>query len=330
MVSPVTVTVTGAAGNIGYAMAFRIASGRMLGPQTPVRLRLLDIPAAARALDGMAMELMDCSFDLLADVETYTDTSGFDGTQVALLVGSRPRTPGMARRDLLEANAPIFTAQGKALNSGAADDIRIVVVGNPANTNAYIAACAAPDIPADRFSALTRLDHSRAVAQLAEHNHVRPTQIKRLTIWGNHSSTQYPDVTQALVDGRPALEVTDPTWLSEVFVPTVAERGAAVLAARGSSSAGSAAHASIEHIRSWVLGTPEGDWTSSGLISEGWYGVPEGIVCSFPVVSVDGRWSVVEGIDLDARSRALLDASVAEIEEEHAYVRELGLAVPRP
>ena len=327
MTTPVNVTVTGAAGQIGYALLFRIASGAMLGPDTPVRLRLLEIPQAVKAAEGTAMELDDCAFPLLDGVDIHDDPArGFEGTNVALLVGARPRGPGMERADLLEANGGIFGPQGRAINDHAADDVRVLVVGNPANTNALIAASHAPDVGKDRFTAMTRLDHNRALSQAAARAGVPVSQVKRLTIWGNHSASQYPDLFHAEVGGRPGAELAaDRTWLTEDFVPTVAKRGAAIIDARGASSAASAANAAIDHVRDWVLGTPEGDWTSAGLWSTGAYGVPEGLVSSFPVTSSGGAWDVVDGLEVDDFSRARIDASVAELVEEREAVRALGL-----
>jgi malate dehydrogenase len=326
MASPVTVTVTGAAGQIGYALLFRIASGQLLGAKTPVALRLLEIPAAVRAAEGTAMELQDCAFPLLASVDIFDDpTPAFGGTNVAMLVGARPRTAGMERSDLLEANGGIFKPQGAAINAGAADDIRVLVVGNPANTNALIARAHAPDVPSDRFTAMMRLDHNRAVAQLSEKLGVPVTDIKKMTIWGNHSVTQYPDLYHAEVDGAVAAEKVDEAWLRDEFIPTVAKRGAAIIDARGASSAASAANAAIDHVRDWVQGTADGDWTSAAVVSDGAYGVPDGLVSSFPVVSYDGRWEVVTGLDINDFSRQRIDASVKELEEERDAVRGLGL-----
>lgn len=325
--TPVNVTVTGAAGQIGYALLFRIASGHLLGPDVPVRLRLLEIPQGVRAAEGTAMELDDCAFPLLAGIDIFdAPTPAFEGTNVALLVGARPRGAGMERGDLLEANGGIFKPQGVAINDGAADDVRVLVVGNPANTNALIAAAHAPDVPASRFTAMTRLDHNRALSQLAQKTGAPVTDLARLAIWGNHSATQYPDLTHATVAGRPALEVVDDrAWVEDVFIPTVAKRGAAIIDARGASSAASAANAAIDHVRTWVDGTPEGDWTSAGVVSDGSYGVPEGLVSSFPVVSHGGEWEIVQGLDVDDFSRSRIDASVAELVEERDAVRGLGL-----
>ena len=325
--SPVTVTVTGAAGQIGYALLFRIASGQLLGPDTPVRLRLLEIEPALKAAEGTAMEIEDCAFPLLAGIDITADArAAFDGANVALLVGARPRTAGMERGDLLSANGGIFKPQGEALNAGAAQDIRVLVVGNPANTNALIAASHAPDIPGERFTAMTRLDHNRALSQLANKTGAAVSDISHLTIWGNHSATQYPDWSQATIGGSPAEQVVgDRSWLEDTFIPTVAKRGAAIIEARGSSSAASAANAAIDHVYDWVNGTAEGDWTSAAIMSDGSYGVPEGIICSFPVTSTGGRWEIVQGLEVSDFSRARIDASVAELVEERDAVRELGL-----
>ncbi|WP_405017789.1 malate dehydrogenase [Kitasatospora sp. NBC_00070] len=325
--TPVNVTVTGAAGQIGYALLFRIASGHLLGADVPVNLRLLEIPQGLKAAEGTAMELDDCAFPLLRDI-TITDSpaTAFDGANVALLVGARPRTAGMERGDLLQANGGIFGPQGKAINDHAADDIKVLVVGNPANTNALIAQRNAPDVPAERFTAMTRLDHNRAVAQLAKKLGVTVNDIQRLTIWGNHSATQYPDIFHALVNGKNAAEaVNDEQWLAETFIPTVAKRGAAIIEARGASSAASAANAAIDHVHTWVNGTAEGDWTSMGIISDGSYGVEEGIISSFPVTTKDGKFEIVQGLEISDFSRARIDASVAELVEERDAVKELGL-----
>lgn len=324
--APVTVTVTGAAGSIGYAALFRIAAGAMLGPQTPVILRLLELPAAIRAAEGVVMELFDSAFPLLAGVEIHDDpVRAFDGAQVALLIGAKPRAKGMERADLLEANAQIFAAAGAALNAGAAEDIRVAVVGNPANTNALVASAHAPDIPAQRFTALTRLDHNRAVAALAAHAKVPVAEISRITVWGNHSPTMYPDLFHAYVGGRSGADyAADTHWLADDFIPTVARRGTAIIEARGTSSAASAANATIDHVRDWIHGTPDHDWTSVALPSPGVYDIPEGLVSSFPVRSVDGQWQIVEGLDINAFSRARIDASVAELQAERDAVAALG------
>jgi len=325
--SPVKVAVTGAAGQIGYSLLFRLASGALLGPDTPVELRLLEITPALKALEGVVMELDDCAFPTLAGVEIGDEaTKVFDGVSLALLVGARPRTKGMERGDLLEANGAIFTTQGKALNEVAADDIRVGVTGNPANTNALIAMSNAPDIPSERFSALTRLDHNRALSQLARKTGSAVTDIKKLTIWGNHSATQYPDIFHAEVNGRNAAEVVgDQSWIENDFIPTVAKRGAAIIEARGSSSAASAASATIDAARDWLKGSPEGDWVSMAVKSDGAYGVPEGVVYSFPVTTSDGEWTIVEGLEIDDFSRGRIDASVAELAEERDAVKGLGL-----
>jgi malate dehydrogenase len=325
--NPVNVTVTGAAGQIGYSLLFRIAAGAMLGPDTPIRLRLLEITPALKAAEGTAMELSDCAFPLLAGIDITDDArSAFDGVNVALLVGARPRTAGMERGDLLSANGGIFKPQGEAINAGAADDVRVLVVGNPANTNALIARAHAPDVPADRFTAMMRLDHNRAISQLAAKTGRPVSEIHKMTIWGNHSATQYPDLLHAEVAGKNAAElVNDQAWLENEFIPTVAKRGAAIIEARGASSAASAASAAIDHVRDWVHGTPENDWTSVGLVSDGSYGVPEGLVAGFPARSVNGSWQIVSGLELDEFSRSRIDASVAELVGERDAVRELGL-----
>ncbi|MGW3472964.1 malate dehydrogenase [Saccharopolyspora sp. NPDC000995] len=324
--APVTVTVTGAAGQIGYALLFRIASGQLIGPNTPIKLRLLEIPQAVKAAEGTAMELDDCAFPLLQSIDTTDDArTAFDGTNVALLVGARPRTKGMERGDLLEANGGIFKPQGEAINAGAAEDVRVLVVGNPANTNALIAQAHAPDVPAERFTAMTRLDHNRALSQLAQKLDVSVTDIKKLTIWGNHSATQYPDLFHAEVAGKIAAEQVEQGWLADEFIPTVAKRGAAIIEARGASSAASAANAAIDHVHTWVNGTPEGDWTSAAVVSDGSYGVPEGLISSFPVTARDGKFEIVQGLEIDEFSRERIDASVNELVEERDAVRKLGL-----
>jgi malate dehydrogenase len=327
MPTPVNVTVTGAAGQIGYALLFRIAAGGLLGPDTPVRLRLLEIEPALKAAEGTAMELDDCAFPLLSGIDITADArQAFDGANVALLVGARPRTAGMERGDLLSANGGIFKPQGEAINAGAADDIRVLVVGNPANTNALIAASHAPDVPGSRFTAMTRLDHNRALSQLASKTGASVNDIRKLTIWGNHSATQYPDWSQATISGKPVEEVVgDREWLESTFIPTVAKRGAAIIEARGASSAASAASAAIDHVFSWVNGTPADDWTSAAIMSDGSYGVPEGIISSFPVTSEGGEWKIVQGLEVDEFSRGKIDASVAELVEERDAVRGLGL-----
>jgi malate dehydrogenase len=325
--TPVNVTVTGAAGQIGYALLFRIASGQLLGPDVPVRLRLLEITPALKAAEGTAMELDDCAFPLLSGIDITDDArAAFDGTNVALLVGARPRTAGMERGDLLSANGGIFKPQGEAINAGAASDIRILVVGNPANTNALIAASHAPDVPTERFTAMMRLDHNRALGQLAKKTGVAVNDITKMTIWGNHSATQYPDILHAEVAGKNAAEVVnDQAWLETDFIPTVAKRGAAIIEARGASSAASAASAAIDHVHDWVNGTAEGDWTSVGIVSDGSYGIPEGLIAGFPARSVDGAWQIVQGLEIDDFSRGRIDASVAELVGERDAVTELGL-----
>jgi malate dehydrogenase len=327
MSSPVKVVVTGAAGQIGYALVYRIASGQMLGPDTKVELRLLEVPQARGALDGVAMELDDCAFPLLSNIVCTDDPNeAFDGANVGLLVGARPRTKGMERGDLLEANGAIFTVQGKAINDNAADDVKILVVGNPANTNAMIAMNSAPDVPRERFTAMMRLDHNRALTQVAQKTGVDVSDVKNMTIWGNHSATQYPDVVHAKVAGQSAWDaIADEAWVADTFIPTVQKRGAAIIEARGASSAASAANAAIDHIHDWVLGTPEGDWVSMGVAVDGQYGIDKGIICGLPCIAKNGTWSVVEGLELDAFSKPRIDASVAELREEHDAVKELGL-----
>jgi malate dehydrogenase len=325
--TPLKVAVTGAAGQIGYSLLFRLASGSLLGPDRPIELRLLEIEPALKALEGVVMELDDGAFPLLSGVQIGADPNKiFDGVNLALLVGARPRGPGMERGDLLEANGAIFTAQGKALNSVAADDIRIGVTGNPANTNALIALTNAPDIPKERFSALTRLDHNRAISQLAKKTGAKVTDIKKVTIWGNHSATQYPDIFHAEINGKNAAEVVnDQSWIENDFIPTVAKRGAAIIDARGSSSAASAASATIDAARDWLLGSPKDNWVSMAVISDGSYGVPEGLISSFPVTTKDGDWSIVEGLDINEFSRGRIDKSTAELADERSAVTGLGL-----
>jgi malate dehydrogenase len=319
--------VTGAAGQIGYALLFRIASGQLLGPDTPVHLSLLEIPDAVRAAEGTAMELDDCAFPLLAGVDIHDDpAAAFDGVNLALLVGARPRTKGMERSDLLEANGGIFKPQGRALADHAADDLKVLVVGNPANTNCLIAMTSAADVPPERFTAMTRLDHNRAIAQLAARTRAEVSAISNMTIWGNHSTTQYPDLFHARVNGRAAAEVVDDQdWLETEFIPTVAGRGAAIIDARGASSAASAANAAIDHVRDWTSGTKEGDWVSMAIASDGSYGIEEGLISSYPCTCRDGEWSIVQGLEIDGFSRSRIDASVAELREERAAVAELGL-----
>jgi malate dehydrogenase len=323
----VKVAVTGAAGAIGYSLLFRIASGQMLGEDTPVELSLLEIPQAVKAAEGVAMELDDCAFPLLARVDISDDPNyAFDGVQVALLVGARPRTKGMERSDLLEANGGIFKPQGAALNEHADSSLRVLVVGNPANTNALIAMSNAPDVPRERFTAMTRLDHNRAIAQLANKLQVPVSEITNMTIWGNHSATQYPDIFHAKVNGDNAAErVDDRAWLEDDFIPTVQKRGAAIIEARGASSAASAANAAVDHVHDWTLGTPQGDWVSMAIPSDGSYGVEEGIISSFPCTTEDGRYEIVEDLEIDDFSRARIDATVGELKEERDAVKELGL-----
>lgn len=324
--SPVTLTLSGAAGQIGYALLFRVVTGEMFGPTTPVRLRLLEVEGALGAAHGVALELQDAASSLLEDVEITADPArAFDGANVALLVGARPRAAGMERSDLLAANAGIFGPQGRAINDHAADDVHVLVVGNPANTNAMIAKAHAPDVPADRFAALTRLDHNRAVAQVARRAGVSSEQVRQVAIWGNHSRTQYPDLRHATIAGRPAVDVLDRAWVEGELIDVVAQRGAAIIAARGGSSVASTATAIIDHVRLGREGVPAGDWTSAALVSPGAYGVPEGIVCSFPVVAHEQSWRIVDGLEIDAFSRARIDASVAELLDERDAVRALGL-----
>ena len=324
--APVNITITGAAGNIGYALLFRIASGALLGPDQRVNLRLLEIPPAVKAAEGTAMELFDSAFPTLGSVDVFDDAkAAFEGANIAFLVGSMPRKAGMERADLLSANGGIFGPQGEALNAGAAEDIKVLVVGNPANTNALIAASHAPDIPSSRFTAMTRLDHNRALAQLATKAGCHVTDIDKVTVWGNHSSTQYPDLTQATVKGAPITDIlADRAWVENDFIPTVAKRGAAIIDARGASSAASAASAAIDHVHDWVLGT-SGAWTSSSVMSDGSYGVPEGIISSFPCTSENGEWKIVQGLEIDDFSRAKIDASAAELVEEKNAVASMEL-----
>ncbi len=326
MSQPVRVTVTGAAGQIGYSIVFRIASGQLLGPDTPVDLRLLEIPQAMGALEGVAMELIDCAFPLLTGIDLHDrPADAFDGVNVALLVGSRPRTKGMERAELLSANGEIFTVQGKALNSVAASDVKVLVVGNPANTNCLIAMNNAPDIPRERFTAMLRLDHNRAVAQLAAKLAAPVSDISQMGVWGNHSPTMYPDLFHAQVgDTTAAQAVDDQAWIEEEFLPGVGKRGAAIIEARGASSAASAANAAIDHVHDWVTGT-DGRWVSMGVPCDGSYGIPEGLICGFPCTCAGGEWSIVQGLELDQFSRARIDASVAELQDERQAVRELGL-----
>jgi malate dehydrogenase len=327
MKDPMRVAVTGAAGQIGYSLLFRIASGQMLGPDQPVVLQMLEITPALGALEGVAMELDDCAFPLLAGmVRTDDPEVAFGDVDVALLVGAMPRKAGMERADLLSANGAIFTTQGRALDAAAKREVRVLVVGNPANTNALIAQRNAPGLDPSRFTAMTRLDHNRAKSQLAHKLGVAVTSITRMTIWGNHSTTQYPDLFHCEVDGFNAYEaVGDHAWVEETFIPTVAKRGAAVIEARGASSAASAANAAIDHVRDWVLGTPEGDWVSMSVVSDGSYGVPDGVISSFPATASGGRWEIVQGLEIDDFSRGRIDASAAELVSERDAVTELGL-----
>ncbi len=325
--SPVRVAVTGAAGQIGYAILFRIASGQLLGPDTPVHLSLLEIPAALKSVEGTAMEIDDCAFPLVAGVDITDDPNkAFDGANVALLIGARPRTKGMERSDLLEANGGIFKPQGKALNDHAASDIKVLVVGNPANTNCLIAKSHAPDIPAERFTSMMRLDHNRAIAQLAVKVGATVRDVTNMTVWGNHSPTQYPDIFHAKVKGQNAAEAAnDQEWLENDFIPTVQKRGAAVIEARGASSAASAANAAVGHVRDWVLGTPEGDWVSMGIPSDGSYGIDEGLIFGFPVTCSGGSYEIVQGLDLNDFSQSRLDVTVNELKDERATVKQLDL-----
>lgn len=325
--NPVRVAVTGAAGQIGYSLLFRIASGEMLGAQTPVELRLLEIPAGVRAAEGAAMELDDCAFPLLAGIEVTDDPKvAFDGVNIALLVGARPRTKDMERSDLLKFNGAIFQPQGIALNGHAASDVKVLVVGNPANTNCLIARNNAPDIPGERFTSMMRLDHNRAIAQLARKAGVAVSEVSNVSVWGNHSMTQYPDIMHARLQGRPACEVIgDEVWVHRDFIPVVQRRGVEIIEARGSSSAASAANAAIEHVHDWVAGTPADDWVSMGVLSDGSYGIPEGLIAGFPCRCEGGGWSVVQGLDLDEFARERIQASVDELEQERTGVRELGL-----
>jgi malate dehydrogenase len=324
---PVRVAVSGAAGQIGYSLLFRIASGQMLGPDQPVVLQMLEIPAAMPALEGVAMELEDCAFPLLAGLTKTDDPeTAFDGAELALLVGAMPRKAGMERFDLLSANGAIFTLQGRALAAAANRAVKVLVVGNPANTNALIAMNNASGLNPRSFTAMTRLDHNRAISQLAMRVGRPVGSVKRMTIWGNHSTTQYPDLFHCEVEERSAYElVADHDWVTDVFIPTVAGRGTAIIKARGASSAASAANAALSHVRDWVLGTPEGDWVSMGVPSDGSYGVPEGLISSFPCVCRDGEWKIVPDLDIDDYSRARIDASVAELVEERDAVAALGL-----
>jgi len=324
MKSPVRVTITGAAGQIGYQLAFRIASGQMLGSDQPVFLKLLEIPAALPALDGVAMELEDCAFDTLAGmVATADPDAAFEDSNYALLVGARPRGPGMERKDLLEANAQIFSVQGKAINEHASRDIRVLVIGNPANTNALITSSNAPDIDRSRFTAMTRLDHNRAIAQLAAKTGSHVADIRQMTIWGNHSATQYPDIYHASIKGRPATELVDEAWLADEFIPTVQKRGATIIKARGASSAASAASAAIDHMHDWATGTAKDDWVSMAIPADGSYGVAEGIVYSHPVRCANGEYDIVQGLDINAFSQQRMQATETELREERAAIESL-------
>jgi malate dehydrogenase len=324
MKNPVRVAITGAAGQIGYQLCFRIASGQMLGADQPVILQLLEIPQALGALQGVAMELNDCAFPTLAGIVCTDDPNvAFKDTDYALLVGARPRGPGMERKDLLLANAAIFSVQGKALNEHASRDIKVLVVGNPANTNSLIAQANAPDLPAANFTAMTRLDHNRAMSQLANKTGSHVNDIKKMIIWGNHSATQYPDISHATIAGKPAKAMVDQGWLEGDFIPTVQQRGAAIIKARGASSAASAASAAIDHIRDWALGTPKGDWVSMGIPSDGSYGIESGVIYSYPVTCSGGKYEIVQGLEIDEFSRARMDATDVELREERDGVKDL-------
>jgi malate dehydrogenase len=322
--SPVRVTVTGAAGQISYSLLFRIAAGEMLGPNQPVILQMLEITPALEALKGVAMELEDCAFPLLAGMVCTDDaTVAFKDSDYALLVGARPRGPGMERKDLLEANAAIFSAQGKALNDNASKDIKVLVVGNPANTNSLIAQRNASDINPRQFTAMTRLDHNRAMSQIANKTGSTINDVTHMTIWGNHSATQYPDLHETKVNGQAAIDMVDQSWYKDDFIPTVQQRGAAIINARGASSAASAANAAIAHMRSWALGTAEGDWVSMGVYSDGSYGIAEGLIYSFPCVCKDGDWEIVQGLEINDFSRAKMQATELELSEERDAVKHL-------
>lgn len=325
MKKPVKVAITGAAGQIGYSLLFRIAAGDMLGKDQPITLQLVEIPPAMKALEGVIMELEDCAFPLLAGIEASDDPrKGFEGTEVALLVGARPRTKDMERKDLLGANGKIFVPQGKALNDVASRDVKVLVVGNPANTNSYIAMKSAPDLPRESFSAMVRLDQNRAMSQVAKKLGCAVTDVKKLTIWGNHSATQYPDAYHAEVNGKSVASlVNDQAWIEKDFIPKVQQRGKAIIEARGASSAASAASAAIDHVRDWVLGTPKGDWVSMAVPSDGSYGIPEGILYGFPTTCEGGKWSIVQGLEIDAFSRARMDATLKELQEEADGVADL-------
>jgi malate dehydrogenase len=324
MKQPVRVAVTGAAGNIGYALTFRIAAGDMLGPDQPVILQLLEIEPALGTLQGVVMELADCSFPLLRGIVATADLDeGFEGADYCLLVGARPRGPGMERKDLLSANGKIFGPQGKAIAERASRDVKVLVVGNPANTNALIAASNARGLDRRQFTAMTRLDHNRALSQLAEKTGTHVNDIRRMTIWGNHSATQYPDISHCTVKGRPARELVDEAWYRDTFIPSVQQRGAAIIKARGASSAASAASSAIDHVRTWVQGTPEGDWVSMAVPSDGSYAIPPGVVYSYPCTCRDGQWNIVQGLEVDDFSRGRMQATDQELREERAAVEEL-------
>ena len=324
MKAPVRVTITGAAGQIGYQLAFRIASGQMLGSDQPVILQLLEIPPALPALQGVVMELNDCAFPTLAGIVATDDPdAAFENSDYALLVGARPRGPGMERKDLLEANAAIFSVQGKAMNDHASRDLKVLVVGNPANTNSLIAQANAPDLNPHNFTAMTRLDHNRAMAQLAAKTDGHVNEIKCMTIWGNHSATQYPDINQATVGGKPASDLVDQDWIADEFIPVVQQRGAAIIKARGASSAASAASAAIDHMHDWALGTPDGDWVSMAIPADGSYGIEPGIIYSYPVRCSGGDYEIVQGLSIDDFSRVRMDATETELREERAAIEEL-------
>ena len=324
MNKPVKITITGAAGHIGYALAFRVASGEMFGPKQPVILRLLEIPQAMSSLNGVGMELEDCAFPLLHDIVLTDDVAiAFRATDYAILIGAKPRGKGMERKDLITENARIFSAQGKAINNHASGEVRVLVVGNPANTNALIAAANAPDLPRNRFTAMTRLDHNRALGQLANKTNSLVADITRMTIWGNHSMTQYPDISHCRIGGRPAFESVTPDWAIDHFIPRIQRRGAAIIEARGLSSAASAADAVVDHVRDWILGTPEGDWVSMAVPSDGSYGIEEGVVFSYPVTCKNGEYAIVQGLELSDLSRTRLQASDKELREERAVIENL-------
>ncbi|MET0088073.1 MAG: malate dehydrogenase [Sedimenticola sp.] len=324
MRAPIKVTITGAAGHIGYALAFRVASGEMFGPEQPVILRLLEIPQALSSLNGVGMELEDCALPLLHDIVLTDDPAiGFRETDYAILIGAKPRSKGMERKDLITENAKIFSAQGRAINDYASGDVRVLVVGNPANTNALIALSNAPDLKASQFTAMTRLDHNRALGQLANKTNTLVADITRMTIWGNHSMTQYPDISNCLIDGTPAFELVTRDWAIDHLIPRIQRRGAEIIEARGLSSAASAADAVVDHVHNWALGTPEGDWVSMSVPSDGSYGIEEGVVFSYPVTCKDGEYEIVQGLELDALSRSRLDASEKELRQERAVIEEL-------